>query len=297
MRQSNAISKARRRWNEIYEGDTERLECTLQIDENMPPITELFKENHVKRVLDLGCGAGRHTVYLAQQGFDTSGIDISGEGIKKAKQRLAERGLAANFTVGSMTEKLPYKDNFFDAMISTRTIHHAKIEIIRKIIKDIERVLKPHGLIFITVPKKRWRKPFSHYKEIATRTYLRTEGKEAGVAHYYFNKELLRSEFRNFEIYNIWVDKNDGYCILGWRRMKIKCLLCVGHSDDEVGYVQCPLLKDVICYACCTEICYGAEDTRREVMKRLNLKTERRIDKACGCCELQWVKKGSLVKK
>ena len=74
---------------------------------------------------------------------------------------------------------------------------------------------------------------------------------------------------------------------------KVQCLLCVGHSDSDIGYVKCPLLKDVICYACCIEISHGAEDTREEVMKRLSLTTEDEIDKACDNCKPQWIKKES----
>jgi len=76
--------------------------------------------------------------------------------------------------------------------------------------------------------------------------------------------------------------------------MEVKCLLCVGHSDDDVGYVQCPLVNDVICYACCVEISSGAEDTRKEAMKRLGSITEDEIDEACDNCKPQRVKKGSL---
>jgi len=66
--------------------------------------------------------------------------------------------------------------------------------------------------------------------------------------------------------------------------MEVKCLLCVGHSDNDVGYVEYPLLKGVICSACCIEISYGAEDTPEIVMKRLSLTVEDEIDKACDNC-------------
>ncbi|MCK4478090.1 hypothetical protein KAU88_06150 [Candidatus Bathyarchaeota archaeon] len=79
--------------------------------------------------------------------------------------------------------------------------------------------------------------------------------------------------------------------------MKVKCLLCADHSDDDIGYVQCPLLKDVICHACCIEISHGAEDTREEVMKRLGLTTEDEIHEACSNCKLQWVKQGTSRQK
>ncbi len=78
--------------------------------------------------------------------------------------------------------------------------------------------------------------------------------------------------------------------------MELECLLCVDHSDNDIGYVQCPLLNDVICYACCIEISHGAEDTREKVMKHLRLTTEDEIDKTCENCKPPRIKKGSVRK-
>jgi len=77
----------------------------------------------------------------------------------------------------------------------------------------------------------------------------------------------------------------------GLKKKKVKCLLCVGHSDDDVGYVSCPLLKGVICFACCMEISDGAEDTRKKIMKQFSLE-EKTIDEVCGKCEPKWAKRG-----
>ena len=79
------------------------------------------------------------------------------EAIEVAKSWLKDDGYEGNLKLGSIYTKLPYEDNFFDAVISFRVIHHATIEDIRKMIKELERILKPKGLIFITVPK--WRMP------------------------------------------------------------------------------------------------------------------------------------------
>jgi len=205
-------------WNSIYK-ETERVETTLRVDEDIPRIAKLFKEHGVKRVLDLGCGAGRHLIYLASKNFDVYGLDISSEAVKKAKQRLTKMKIKADLKVGSMFTKFPYSSNFFDAVISITTLHHGRIEQITKAISEIERVLKPSGLIFITVPKKRSKKEIPKerlfgIKFIAPRTYIILGGEEKGIVHYQFNKNLLRKAFKNFKIYNIWVDEGS-YRLLG----------------------------------------------------------------------------------
>ena len=86
--------------------------------EDIPRIVKLFKRKGIKRVLDLGCGSGRHIVYLARRNFDVYGIDIAPEGIKIARDWLKNEGLEANLKVSDIYQPSPYKDNFFDAIIS-----------------------------------------------------------------------------------------------------------------------------------------------------------------------------------
>ncbi len=214
-----------KQWNKIFKWYGRVFE---KPQGNMPKIVKLFRKNGVKRVLDLGCGSGRHTVYLAKNGFDVYGIDVATIGIKMTKNWLKKEKLEANLKIGSIYKKLPYEDNFFDAVVSTQTIHHEKIENIRKAIKEVERILKPKGLIFMSVRKrklgKNWEKGAiiekygfqrSRYKVIGIRTYIPIERGEKGLTHYLFNKELIRKEFKNFRP-DIWVDP-DGrhYCFSG----------------------------------------------------------------------------------
>lgn len=213
-------------WNKIFKN---KGRFFTKIQEDIPKILTLFKKHNVKRILDLGCGSGRHVVYFAKKGFDIYGIDIAKEGIKITKGWLGKEKLQADLKIGSIYKRLPYQNNLFDAVISTNTICHAKIKNIRKTIREIERILKPKGLIFITVRKRKFRRFYpkltiiekygkqkTRYKVIGPRTYVPIEGGEKGLIHYLFNKDLLRKEFKNFKIYDIRVDFNrTHYCLLG----------------------------------------------------------------------------------
>jgi len=81
----------------------------VQPQEDMPRIVKLFKKKGVKRILDLGCGSGRHTVYLAKQGFEVYGIDIVPKEIKMTRDWLKKKKLKANLAIGSIYERLPHK--------------------------------------------------------------------------------------------------------------------------------------------------------------------------------------------
>lgn len=207
-----------KQWNKIFK---EQGKYFTKIQEYMPNIVKMFKKHGVKKVLDLGCGSGRHTVYLAKHKFDVYGFDIARKGIEITKNWLKEKGFKANLKIGSAYKRLPYKDNFFDAIISTQVIHHAKIEKIRKLIREIERILKPKGLIFVTVSKKGLKKEIPKEKMwkikfIAPRTFIPLSHDEKGMVHYWFNKKLLRKEFKNFKIDDIWIESNGKhYCLLG----------------------------------------------------------------------------------
>jgi len=212
-----------KQWDKIFK---EQGKVFLKPQEGISKIVNLFKKKGVQRILDLGCGSGRHIVYLARRGFKVYGIDVAPKGIKITRGWLRQEKLKARLKIGDIYKKLPYTDNFFDALISTRVLHHNKISNIRKLIKEIERVLRPDGFIFITVRKKGSIKDIPKeklwkLKFIAPRTFIPLSHNEKGLIHYCFNKRLLRKEFKNFKIYDIWVE-SDGrhYCLLGELKSK-----------------------------------------------------------------------------
>src|SRR5689334_4952345 len=74
-------------------------------------------------ILDVGCGVGRHTIYLASCDFHIAGVDISPTGIQMAQAACAERNIPFEGKVSDMTI-MPWPDATFDAALSTSTIHH-----------------------------------------------------------------------------------------------------------------------------------------------------------------------------
>jgi len=183
--------------------------------ESVVELIKLFNRNGVKRVLDLGCGSGRHTVYLAKQGFDVHGLDNSKSGLKMARRWLDELKLKGHLVNSSCYSQFPFKDDFFDAIISVQVIHHARLKDILKCISEIFRVLKPGGYVFVTVTKNRMKGRASKVKVIGERTYVMLDGPEKGIPHYIYTQSLLRKYFSRFEMIKIHEDKHEHYCLLG----------------------------------------------------------------------------------
>jgi ubiquinone/menaquinone biosynthesis C-methylase UbiE len=204
-------------WNKIYK---EKGKICTKPQEDMPKIAKLFEQHKVKRILDLGCGTGRHLVFLAKKAFEVYGIDISEQAIKIAKKWLKEEGLKAKLRVGNIFKKLPYEDGFFDAIICVKTLNHGKIEWIRRCIREMNRVLKKESFVFVTVHKHQGVSKIPKGKRfgikwIAPRTYIILGGPEKGVPHYRFNKKILISEFKKFfKVKDFWIDSENYYCLL-----------------------------------------------------------------------------------
>ena len=111
------------------------------------------------RVLDLGCGEGRHVIsaYLEQE-VDAIGVDLSLADLvttrEKFEEFVDERMPGKSFGLSSANAlALPFADNSFDKVICSEVLEH--IPDYRAALREIDRVLKPGGLFCASVPR-RW---------------------------------------------------------------------------------------------------------------------------------------------
>jgi ubiquinone/menaquinone biosynthesis C-methylase UbiE len=199
-------------WQKIFE---KYGKCFDKPHEDMARIAKLLKKENAKKILDVGCGSGRHVVYLAQKGFDVWGIDDSQEGINLSNNWLKKIKLTANLKVASFFKKFPFENNYFDAVISTWSIHHGKEKQVKFSIKEIERVLKPNGIVYISVTSTFKNRPIEEKVKIEPHTWVVTKGLEKGVPHHIFTKQMVKSYFKNFEILDLHKDSIGHWCITG----------------------------------------------------------------------------------
>ncbi len=68
------------------------------------------------RAIDLGCGTGANAIYLAQCGFDVTGVDYAEAAIEKSRARAREAGVQVNFLVDDLTN-LRYVSGKFALLI------------------------------------------------------------------------------------------------------------------------------------------------------------------------------------
>jgi hypothetical protein len=95
-------------------------------------------------------------------------------------------------------------------------VHHAVSEIIRRIVREIERVRRPEALVFVTVPRSR--NQASRFEEIEPATLVPLDGPEKGLPHHFFTAEELASLFSRFSQLDLHVDCADHLCFTGTKR-------------------------------------------------------------------------------
>lgn len=102
---------------------------------------------HMK-VLDLGCGTGTLTVMLrrAHPEAEVTGLDGDPEVLEIAREKF--RGLDVQWDEG-LASSLPYPDSAFDRVVTSLVIHHLVTDDKRRAFKEIYRVLKPQGELYI----------------------------------------------------------------------------------------------------------------------------------------------------
>src|ERR1041384_5305233 len=74
-------------------------------------------------VLDIGCGVGRHLLYLGERGFKVTGVDISPSSIQQSAALCAGRGINFDGHVSDMYN-LPWPEDTFDGAFAIATINH-----------------------------------------------------------------------------------------------------------------------------------------------------------------------------
>jgi len=118
---------------------------------NSRMIVDLAQIKAGDRVLDVGCGTGNLTITARKSAGPSGaayGIDASPEMIDVARKKAIRLGTDTNFDLG-LIEKIQYPEATFDAVISRLVIHHLPDDLKRQGFKEIYRVLKPGGLLFI----------------------------------------------------------------------------------------------------------------------------------------------------
>ncbi len=114
--------------------------------------------NHDDRILDIGCGEGRHTIKACQQDKTMCvGADFGFKSLVKTKEKIKFHQTFNDFACKSFdlscmdVTNLPFYDNSFDIVICSEVLEHIPDD--KKAMSELVRILKPGKILAVSVPR------------------------------------------------------------------------------------------------------------------------------------------------
>ena len=142
-----------------------------------------------ERVLDMGCGAGRHAYEMYRRGADVIAFDQDADelaGVREVFDAMKEKGEVPEGAEADTKEgdalALPFADAEFDRVVAAEVLEHIPADI--QAIAELVRVLRPGGTLAVSVP--RWLPEMINWK--LSDDYHNTPG---GHIRIYTDKELV----------------------------------------------------------------------------------------------------------
>ena len=140
------------RWQQFYSADPNLA--------NIPPsacavrAAKIFTESNCRTILDLGCGTGRDSIHLADNGIQVIGLDAARSGLLLAQKRTSDLGSRISW-IESDSRLLPFSEAIFDGVYCFGLLHEFVGESskndVASIMNEIQRVLKTSGKAIIAV--------------------------------------------------------------------------------------------------------------------------------------------------
>ena len=190
-KQNQNIEKINMQWDTLY---NEKGIVQEEPSEFVKEIVGFFKQQNIGKILDFGCGTGRHTVVLLNHGFKVYGCDYSESALKIVKEVIPK----VEFKHCDMTS-LPYENDSFDGILCYQVIQHGKIADIKKAIAEMYRIVRKSGIVALTVISTK-HPTYLTGEEIEQNTKINTDAMDGHVPHHFFSEKELKELFNDFEI-------------------------------------------------------------------------------------------------
>lgn len=180
-------------WDGMYAMPLEKVPWEIQ---NPPKeLQEVIEKKIITggTALDVGCGTGNYSFYLAQYGFRVTGVDFSENALQIARERNKKLQLPVTFMKVDVTKlQKSFPDNSFDFILDYSLLHHLRPSITNPYVKQFNHLLKKGGkLLFVCYAKED--------------EYAQGNGKAKGKygnTMYYRSKDEIRKAYKGLkEIY------------------------------------------------------------------------------------------------
>ena len=110
-----------------------------------PEVVALADQLPPGRALDLGCGTGASSLYLASRGWSVTGVDFIPQAIRRARQKAQAAGLVVDFHVADVT-KLDFLTGSFDLAVDVGCLHTLTPDQQRQYSDQLARLMRPGAI-------------------------------------------------------------------------------------------------------------------------------------------------------
>ncbi|OBF38286.1 SAM-dependent methyltransferase [Mycolicibacterium peregrinum] len=133
-------------FDEAYESRT----APWVIGEPQPAIVELERTGLLGgKVLDVGCGAGEHTMLLTRLGYDVLGIDFSEHAVAQARENATQQGIDAHFAVADATRLGEAEGPRYDTIVDSALFHVFDDADRPRYVAALHRVCRPGATVHV----------------------------------------------------------------------------------------------------------------------------------------------------
>ncbi len=177
--------------------NTEKIQRWLEPEPEMEALARRWRDRGFTRLLDRGCGPGRHAMYFARQGFAVTGMDRSEEALSYLRKWAAGENLPVTTVAGNFRET-PFADGCFDCVIDYHASFHTDTAGYFQAVRELWRLLRPGGEAYLTLKSQNDARFHSAGPEAHTDRFTLIH--PDGVPHFYAAREDLESLFRGFSL-------------------------------------------------------------------------------------------------
>jgi 2-polyprenyl-3-methyl-5-hydroxy-6-metoxy-1,4-benzoquinol methylase len=181
-------------WNNRYAGGR------IWGDEACPSVlmaTEHFHRTGVKHVLVPGCGYGRNSLFLAEQGFQVTAFDVADVAVRLAIEQANKRSANIEYTVGDIFDETFLSGRRFDGVYLSNVLHLFLALDREKLVQRITSLLNPGGLFTFSCISVFDTNNYGIGREIEHNTFEKHAGKPL---HFFDEDEIRLMLVKNYQI-------------------------------------------------------------------------------------------------
>lgn len=184
-------------WDKLWQ-DKERFLLWGQPDREVSALLPMLRKEKIHRVLDLGCGLGRHVIFMSKEGFDIHAVDSSKTAVAYCQEWLNKEGLTAHVSAVDM-DNLDYPDDYFDFVLSWNVIYHTTREHMIYILSEISRILRKDGLLYLTLNSLK-NEYYGKGIEVENNTFDNPNKEDGQHLHHYSDENDVKDLLKNWLI-------------------------------------------------------------------------------------------------